>query len=518
MTPDEAAHAFLPAWTGPAALLFWGVWSFVFTLIAARLATLLPLVALRRMPDAHWTERARLAHPLKQALAISLVTPLLMAAFEVGQVAGPFTAPRIALVPVVLIGSLAGWILAAAGTSDLLRGARIPRREWLRDGLVGLLLVRPHILWLALVAAFIPLRMGPAALMVLAIAALGFGLIFWQSGLAILKLFGQARPASGRLRVAVERATASTGVHPRAVWEVPWSAANAFAYPLRQEVAVTDGSLRLLDEDELATVVAHELAHLAEPTRVKLARASALLVFLLLIAIPPVAGSWGFGGVLVLLGAMWAIVLALLALNRRQEHRADAVARASEEEAGREAIGLEKLYQAQLLPVVQGARYARSHPDLWDRMLAAGVQPSYPRPKPPRFRALLVLASFGIIALWMFLTPRAGAAVRSLLPDEEARIAFEIGALGRTVQGFYKLSQLRLREGKIAEGADFYRLSFESSTRTAASAVFLAQLEAMAGRCQDAEETLRMARTLRGASREDGASWASARNLVEACR
>ena len=63
MTPHDAALAFLPAWTLPAALLFWGFWSFVFTLVATRLATLLPLLGLRRMPDAHWTERARLAHP-----------------------------------------------------------------------------------------------------------------------------------------------------------------------------------------------------------------------------------------------------------------------------------------------------------------------------------------------------------------------------------------------------------------------------------------------------------------------
>ncbi|HJX28194.1 MAG TPA: M48 family metalloprotease [Thermoanaerobaculia bacterium] len=519
MTPHEAAHAFLPAWTSPAALLFWGVWSFLFALAVTWLATLLPLVALQRRQGAHWTERARLAHPLKQALAISLVTPLLMAALEVGRVAGPFSAPRIALVAAVMAGSLGGWLLAAAGTGDLLRGERSPRREWLRDGSTGVLLVRPHVLWLALLAAFIPTRMGPAALAVLGIAALGFALLSWQSGLGILKLLGRVRPASDRLRAAAERAAASTGVHPAAVWEIPWSAANAFAYPWTREVAVTDGALHVLDDEELTTIVAHELAHLAEPRRIKLARASGLLVFLLMVAIPPVAGSWGINGLLALLVVTWGLVLALLAMNRRQEGKADAVARASEREAGREAASLEKLYQAQLLPVVQGVRYARSHPDLWDRMLASGVQPSYARPKPPRFRALFFVGVFGIIGLWIFLTPQVGAAARSLLRGEEDRIAFDVGVLGRTVQGFYELSQLRLKQGNIAEGADFYRLSFESSTRTVDSAVFLAQLEAMAGRCQDAKETLHMARSLDRTPGEDEPWWTSAtQRVISVCQ
>lgn len=518
MTPHEAALAFLPAWTVPAALLFWGAWSFVFALVTTRLGTLLPLLALRRMPDAHWTERARVAHPLKQALGIGLVTPLLMVTFEVGRVSTNFTAPRLALIPVVLAGSLLGWALAAGSTRHILRGERISPREWLRDSLTGLLLVWPHVLWLALLAAFIPPRMGPAALAVLGIAALGFALLYWQSGLAILKLLGWARPASDRLRAAVERAAESTGVRPAAVWEVPWSTPNAFAFPLRQEMAVTDGALRLLDEDELTTIAAHELAHLAEPSRIKLARASGMIVFLLLVAIPPVAGTWGFRGMIVLLLAMWGLSFALLALSRRLERSADSVAKASEGEAGREAASLEKLYRAQLLPVVQGASYSRSHPDLWDRLLAAGVQPSYPRPKPPRFRPLLFLATFGIIALWIFLTPRAGDAVRSLLSDEEARIAFDVGVLGRTVRGFYELSLLRLGQGKVSEGADFYRLSFEGSTRSVDSALFLTQLEAMAGRCQDARATFRMAHTLRGASEEEDIGWTSARALVESCR
>ena len=41
----------------------------------------------------------------------------------------------------------------------------------------------------------------------------------------------------------------------------------------------------------------------------------------------------------------------------------------------------------------------RTHPDLYDRLLAVGVQPDYPRPEPPEpsFGAIMLGASFGLL-------------------------------------------------------------------------------------------------------------------------
>lgn len=410
MSPDQAAHAFL--WAGPAALLFWGAWSFVFTVAVTRLVVILPLRALRRLRDAHWTERARVAHPLKQALGASLIAPVLMAGFEVGRLAGPFVkAPRIALVLAVMAGSLAGWSLVARSVHGVLHGERLSWRAWLRETITSLLMAWPHVLWLALLMPFIPPRMGSAAVAVLVVATLGFGLLYWKSGLSILRLLGWARPATDRLQAVFDRAAESMGTRSAAVWEVSWSVANAFALPMRREVAVTDGALRVLDDADLVTIAHHELAHLEEPPRVRLARSFVWIVFLLMVAAQPVSGTWGLEGLAVLCAVAWGLVLALLALNRRQEQTADAGAKASEEEAGREAASLEKIYRDQLLPVVQGFRLVRSHPDLWDRMLAAGVQPSYPRPKPPRFPGYLVLSLCTILLLWPILTRTASTAV-----------------------------------------------------------------------------------------------------------
>jgi Zn-dependent protease with chaperone function len=517
VTPEEAAHAFLPAWTGPAALLFWGAWSFVFSVVATRLVAILPLRAFRRLGDAHWTEQARVAHPLRQVLGASLIAPVLMAGFEVGRLAGPFVkAPRIALVLVVMAGSLAGWSLVARRINGALHGELLSWRAWLREAVTGLLLAWPHVLWLALLAPFIPPRMGPAAVAVLAVATLGFGLLYWKSGLAILRLLGWARPASDRLQAVFDRAAESMRIRPVAVWEVPWSVANAFAFPLRRDVAVTDGALRLLDDHDLTTLAHHELAHLEEPPRVRLARSLVWVLFLLMVAAPPVTGSWGWAGLTVLCVVAWGLALALLALSRRQEQAADAAAKAGEGEAGREAACLEKLYRAELIPVVQGSRLVRSHPDLWDRMLAAGVQPSYPRPKPPRFRASLFLALFTIILLWQLLTWTPGLTVLTFLPDQEDRIAFRIGVLGESVEGFWSLSLLRQEQGRFTESADFYRLSFEQGEPYAEGAAALAEKEVFAGRCQKAAEALEMARRLPEPPSGDEPWWTSATRLVGA--
>lgn len=389
-----------------------GVWTFVFAAAVTRLVVILPLRALRRLREAHWTERARVAHPLKQALGASLIAPILMAGFEVGRSAGTFAgAPRATLLLVVMAGSLAGWSLVARGVHGVLHGERLSWRTWLRETVTSLLIAWPHVLWLALLMPFIPPRMGPAAVVVLAVATLGFGLLHWKSGLSILRLLGWARPATDRLQTVFDRAAESMGIRPAAVWEVPWSVANAFALPMRREVAVTDGALRVLDDADLVTIALHELAHLEEPPRVRLARSFVWGVFLLMVAAQPVSGTWGLEGLAVLCTVAWGLVLALLALNRRQEQTADIAAKSGEGESGREAASLEKIYRDQLLPVVQGFRLVRSHPDLWDRMLAAGVQPSYPRPKPPRFPGYLVLSLCTILLLWPVLTSTASTAV-----------------------------------------------------------------------------------------------------------
>lgn len=64
------------------------------------------------------------------------------------------------------------------------------------------------------------------------------------------------------------------------------------------------------------------------------------------------------------------------------------------------ARALEKLHEDTLLPAVVAKEHL-THPHLYDRLLAAGVTPDYPRPKPAgsmAWNGLLVAIALGAFA------------------------------------------------------------------------------------------------------------------------
>ena len=100
----------------------------------------------------------------------------------------------------------------------------------------------------------------------------------------------------------------------------------------------------------------------------------------------PLLGSYGvqglFGGIL---AASVVLIVGLRLsnrLSRRMEHQADARAAEAQASAGVYARALERLYETNLLPAVQASKRT-THPDLYDRMIQAGLNPDYPRPAPP---------------------------------------------------------------------------------------------------------------------------------------
>jgi hypothetical protein len=141
------------------------------------------------------------------------------------------------------------------------------------------------------------------------------------------------------------------------------------------------------------TVCVHELAHLNEPTAVAVLRMFSGLQFLVVVvAVRPVIGDFGYSGVTGMLLAALVIRKITRRVARRMELRADVAGRAHQVEEGTYAHALERLYEANLTPVVMlGKR--RPHPHLYDRLVAAGLTPSYPRPDPPS-RSAIWLAVF----------------------------------------------------------------------------------------------------------------------------
>jgi heat shock protein HtpX len=90
---------------------------------------------------------------------------------------------------------------------------------------------------------------------------------YWFSDKMVLAAYG-AQPideaAAPRLYAIVRRLTTRAGIPMPRVYLVPSETPNAFATgrnPQHAVVAVTEGIMRILDEDELEGVLAHELSH-----------------------------------------------------------------------------------------------------------------------------------------------------------------------------------------------------------------------------------------------------------------
>ena len=84
------------------------------------------------------------------------------------------------------------------------------------------------------------------------------------------------------------------------------------------------------------------------------------------------------------------------------EVRADKVAAENAVNAVTYARALERLYEANQIPAVMRSNRL-THPHLYDRMLAAGVTPSYPRPKRPGVWGWNVVVVWVILAVLLVL-------------------------------------------------------------------------------------------------------------------
>jgi len=143
-------------------------------------------------------------------------------------------------------------------------------------------------------------------------------------------------------------------------------------------------SSRLLDiesDEEISAICAHELAHLMESRGVLAGRIAGSLTLYPVIFLRP-AATFGPSAVCAIFGLVWLAAIFTRKLSRRMEKRADKIAAENQGEAGVYAHALERLYSDGLIPAVN-PKNNKMHPHLYDRMLAAGIQPEYPRPSKP---------------------------------------------------------------------------------------------------------------------------------------
>jgi heat shock protein HtpX len=170
---------------------------------------------------------------------------------------------------------------------------------------------------------------------------------YWFSDKIVLSMYG-AKPveeaqAPGLYRIVRTLATRAGIPMPR-VYILPQEAPNAFATgrnPQHAAVAVTEGILRVMSEEELEGVLAHELSHVQNRDTLIMAIAATLAGAITYMAHmaqwamifgggrrdSDEEGSGGggiFGGILMIVLAPLAATLIQLAVSRSREFQADA--------------------------------------------------------------------------------------------------------------------------------------------------------------------------------------------------
>ncbi len=369
--------------------------SFLYSYALMRLA----LRPWERVKDQHWTERARwLWQSRKSRAAVVLSSVLLSWPLHLHLVGVEPEFPS-------LVFPALGGFMAAQFFIDRRIWPGLSLRLWLMQTftLFGIALALfGTIAWVAISTSEHLdrtdwLRLGVATLLLLVL----------YSGVWLFALPGRGKnPHTLRLRQMVDAVVAKAGAPPVRAWVVDGVMANAFALMYIRSIVATAPAMRVLDDDELRTLVQHEMAHLSESPTVLAARMLGGLSWLGFAFTHSVVHHIGFGGVFWILLAVILIKRFAANIAKRMENRADSMSATHEAEGPVYARALEKLYQANQMPAVMTKRLL--HPHLYDRMIAAGLTPDYPRPAPPPGKHWTFYAAILPAALWLGITLAKG--------------------------------------------------------------------------------------------------------------
>jgi heat shock protein HtpX len=168
---------------------------------------------------------------------------------------------------------------------------------------------------------------------------------YWYSDKLVLRMYHASEVTSKQapeLYVVVQRLTQQAGLPMPKLYVIPQEAPNAFATgrnPAHAVVAVTEGLLKIMDRDELAGVLGHELAHVKNRDiligSIAATMAGAIMMLATMARWSAIFG--GFGGnndeggrsgfigliVMSIIGPLAAMIIQM-AISRSREYLADA--------------------------------------------------------------------------------------------------------------------------------------------------------------------------------------------------
>lgn len=336
----------------------------------------LALIPWRKSIGAHWTERARLLWPARRVLVGTCIA-CLIAAMPLPEVLGhrgDSTACYVAAIVGYLLGSF-------FSSREIEPRYTFPR--WLYETFWQVLVQFGMLAIFIWLLHTMPEAMEPRDWLRFALGTLAVIVILTGVWLPVLYLFRKARTSPDlRLERLVDEMALKTGIKPRRVYygESPLARAAALIY--LRSLVFTSRVLEVLTDDELRSIILHELAHLREPLLPRLSRLIPTLALMLITLVRPVMHQFETGGLFGLILVMVMLLKLAQRIARRMEHHADDAAIQGSLDPAVYARALEKLYEVNQMPAVMRGN-KMIHPHLYDRMLAAGVTPDYPRPQPP---------------------------------------------------------------------------------------------------------------------------------------
>lgn len=357
----------------------------------------LALIPWRRSNQEHWTERARRLYPVRMAAVWNV-----------------WLIPANCILAQVWLFSEAEALWAVTGLCAWI-GAILGSYSFDRE--VFPLLRFPA--WLRYVAATWVLRFGVWAVFIGAVAimphefgwhvaALVGGVLLFhlllQYGLGswLARRFGLLCPPTERLRSIVADTAQRMTVPFRTVWLLTGPYSFAGVWLTTRELLFSERLMDTHPDEEVAAICAHEMGHLKESKMTLLGRIVGSMVLFPLLLLSPALGTFGPLGLMLIAMVIGVLVVFNRRLARRMEKQADRVALENERETGTYARALERLYQTNQMPAVMPDN-RRAHPHLYDRLMAAGVTPDYPRPAAPErlaWPAIVTAALAGMLAVF----------------------------------------------------------------------------------------------------------------------
>jgi len=360
----------------------------------------LALIPWRRARDQHWTERARLYYPVGVAAmnALWVIPADLCLAI---QLLWPEESPHWAFT--ALVASIG----TAVGTLALDHEVfpRIPLRDLLRQSAIAWLI--RFLMWFVFLTAIalMPEQFNVLSLL-MAVAVVALCFLWSRDGwLRLGKMLGVYAPPTARLQTIVQDLARRMNVTVAETYLMRVSSAQALAFPGGRKLLFSERLLELLTDDELAAVCAHELGHLTETRFDHFKRHVIWLTFLPWIFFNPLVHALGPPGFYLLLGTTLLAPFLYRKISHPLEERAYRIAQSNQADSGIYAQALALLYEDNLAPAVT-ARTRETHPRLYDRLIAAGVTPDYPRPAPAQQMALhgtLLSGAMGMLAVILIL-------------------------------------------------------------------------------------------------------------------